>query len=98
MNTEIDIAQKWELVGDDEFLGFEKVQNKRSNRPDLHAFLLLEELLPGKTDMIVGAEHDKIWLDFEGVHVAALTDEQIIELSRCGVMYDEDHDCLCMFA
>jgi len=93
-----EIEERWELVGDNEFLGFEKVQNKRSNRPDLHAFLLLEELLPGKTDMIVGAEHDKIWLDFDGVQVAALTDDQIIELSRCGVMYDEGNDCLCMFA
>jgi hypothetical protein len=97
MDVEV-IEERWELVGGREFLGFEKVQNKRSNRPDLHAFLLLDRLFPGKKDIVSAAEHDKIYLDIEGDQIAILSDDEIIELSRCGVMYDGENDCLCMFA
>jgi len=80
---------------EDDFLGFAKINNKRSNRPDLHAFLLLDELFPGNTDMIGGAEHDEFWLDIEIEDIEKLTEEQVIELVRCGVRFDEES--LCMF-
>lgn len=82
----------------DEFLKFERVENKLSNRPDLHAFLLLDSLLPGSTDMVSAAEHDEIFLDVELDQLAAtaITEEQVRDLVRCGVRISEDS--LCMFA
>lgn len=89
-----------EEIGD-EYLKFEQVQNKRHPRRDLHAFLLLEELAPGKpgTDLIAAADHDKFWLatNVEAL-AAAATRDHIAELISCGVHYDEEHEALAMFA
>lgn len=86
MNTE----NRFEAV-DDDYGEFDKVQNKRSQRPDLHAFLLLDELFPAPgRGMVSAADYDKIWLEIEDEQVDKLTDEQILELVRCGVMYDGD--------
>lgn len=83
---------------EDEFLKFEHVQNKLSNRPDLHAFLLLDKLVPGNSDMVCSAEHDQIWLDVTPEELAAVaTEEQIIELCRCGMVYDDELDSLFFF-
>jgi hypothetical protein len=80
-----------------EFLEFDRIEKKLSKRPDLHAFLLLDKLVPGKSDMICAAEHDQIWL---GVDVEELlevaTEQQLIDLHRCGVGCYE-HGLLCMF-
>ena len=73
----------------DEFLKFDRVQNKTSNRADLHAFNLLDKLVPGDCDIVSSAEHDEIWLDVTPEQLSKVaTDEQIIELIRCGVRYD----------
>lgn len=78
---------------------FKNLPNKFSNRPDIHAFILLDKLVPGSHSIIAAAEHDQIWLetDVEKVEEVA-TEEQIIELMKCGVMYDEDTESLFMFA
>lgn len=84
---------------DNEYLNFDAVQDKRSYRPDLHAFLLLDDLFPNPgTDMVAAAEHDEFWLDVCDDKIAKLTDDQILELVRCGVRYDSDVDSLAMFA
>lgn len=84
---------------DGEYLKFDRVENKRSQRPDLHAFLLLDELVPGKHDMISAAEHDEFFIDIEVSDLEkVINDAQVIELIRCGVMYDSGNDCLHMFA
>jgi hypothetical protein len=81
---------------EDEFLKFDRVQNKRSKRQDLHAFLLLDELVPGDNDIVSCAEHDEIYLGVDcGELAEVITEEQVIELSRCGVR--PGRDCLCMF-
>jgi hypothetical protein len=83
---------------DKEYLKFDRVPNKRSNRPDLHAFILLDELVPGKTDIVCSATHDEIFLDTDLASLAAvITDEQIVELIRCGVRGNPEYDCLAMF-
>ena len=83
----------------DGYICFNQVENKRSQRPDLHAFLLLDELFPhASRDMVCAADHDVIFLDVSGEQVETLTDDQILELSRCGVMHDNSNDCLFMFA
>jgi hypothetical protein len=81
---------------DDDYLCFEKVENKRSKRADLHAFILLDEFFPGKDDIICASEHDEIYLSIGNEDVEKLTDKQILELTRCGVRLDSD-GCLCMF-
>lgn len=83
---------------DDEFLKFKHVQNKLSNRPDLHAFLLLDKLVPGDRDIVMSAEHDQIWLAVDPIELEnAATEEQIVDLCRCGIIYDEDTDSLFLF-
>ena len=82
----------------DEFLNFDAVEEKLSNRADLHAFLLLEKLAPGHRDMVSAAEHDVIYLDTDVEKLAEVASEsQIIELIRCGVMLDSETDSLTMF-
>jgi len=82
----------------DELLKFDLVQNKTSNRPDLHAFNLIDRLVPGKGDIVSAAEHDEIWLDVSPEDLAKVaTEEQIIELIRCGVRYDRETDSLALF-
>lgn len=82
---------------EDEFLKFDRVQNKLSNRPDLHAFLLLDQLFPGTRDMVSGAEHDEIYLDVDEDELREkATPDQLRDLHRCGVRCDEYG--ICMFA
>lgn len=84
---------------DREFLKFENVRYKLSSRPDLHAFLVLDALVPGIRDMVSGAEHDEIYLDVEIEDLAAVVDpEMLLDLHRCGVRYDEETVGLAMFA
>lgn len=79
-----------------EFLEFDKIENKFSNRPDVHAFILLDKLLPGKRDILGAAEHDQVWLDIEIKELLKVaTTEQLIELHRCGVTCGAEG--LCMF-
>ena len=94
----MDLKKRFEDVSG-EYLKFDKVENKKSKRPDLHAFLLLEELFPGESDrcIVCSAGHDEIWLDVEASHVASLTDSQIVELTRCGVIFAQEDNSLCMF-
>lgn len=81
----------------DEYLHFERVEKKRSNRPDMHAFLLLNQIVPGTRDMISAAEHDEIYLSIDVDDLLAIaSDAQILELVRCGVRLDEEYG-LCMF-
>lgn len=84
---------------DDEYIEFDRIENKRSKRPDLHAFMLLDELFPAKndTDMISAAEHDQICLNISAKQINSLDDEELIELIRCGVIYDSGTDSICMF-
>ena len=81
---------------DDEFLKFELVADKRSNRSDLHAFLLLDRLVPGESDIVTAAEHDEIWLEVSLEELAKVaTEEHVIELTRCGVRLSDGY--LAMF-
>lgn len=79
---------------------FELVENKLSSRPDLHAFLLLDSLVPNAgCDMISASEHDKFFLDVDCKDLQKVATEQnVIDLVRCGVMYNGEYDCLSMFA
>lgn len=100
-----DLPEFFEEHGD-EFLRFERVDpfKKLSNRPDLHAFLVLDRLMEnvlgsnGGEDIISSTSHDEIWIsvDVEKL-LTVISDEELIDLHRCGVRYDEQYDSLCMF-
>ena len=84
----------------DEYLKFEKIpeHERLSDRPDLHAFILLNQLAPAPNggDIIGGSEHDEIWLNFNIEKLSEVaTEEQIRDLIRAGVRYDDEG--LCMF-
>lgn len=71
---------------DDEYLEFEKVENKLSSRPDLHAFILLDRLVPGDREIVFVAKRDKLILDTDIEELAKVaTEEDILTLIRCGV-------------
>lgn len=77
---------------------FERVAVKFSKRDDLHAFILLDKIMPDGHTMVSAAAHDEIFLGFDMEELAAvITPEQVLELVRCGVSYDSHHDCLYMF-
>lgn len=83
---------------EDEYGEFERVQDKLSSRPDLHAFILLNELCPDGRDIVSAAEHDEIYLDVDMDELATvITEDQVCDLVRCGVRYDGGLDCLAMF-
>ena len=107
MLTKNDLREMFDEANN-EFLKFERVTPRRSQRADLHAFLLLDELVPPPKvasqagdychDMVSAAEHDVIWLyvDCDALAVV-VTQEQVVELSRCGVRYDDDVESLALF-
>lgn len=92
-----DIETVFEKYMEDEFLKFDRVQEKLSQRPDLHAFLLLDSLVPGKGRIVSAAEHDEIYLGVDLAELAesSITEDQVRDLVRCGVR--EDEESLCMF-
>jgi hypothetical protein len=93
----MEINERFDAVEGD-YAKFDLVEAKRSQRPDLHALLLLDELFPNPgRDIIRSAAHSEIWLDVEGEKLNDLTDPQILELARCGVRYDSENDYLIMF-
>lgn len=71
---------------DDEYLAFEKVETPLSRRPDLHALLLLDEISPDTKNILGESSHEGVYLDIDMPAFAYdVTDEQILELVRCGV-------------
>lgn len=94
----MNLHERFEQFAED-FLDFDKVENQRSTRRDIHAFLLLNELQPGKRPIVSASEHDEFFLDVDCANLAdVVTDDQIRELVRCGVRCDGSYDSLCMFA
>jgi len=81
-----------------EFLKFERVENKTSQRADIHAFMLLDKLVPGDREIVSDAQHDQISLETDlDKLAAAATEDQIVELMRCGVFLESEYDTLAMF-
>jgi hypothetical protein len=94
--TKYELRELFEKHSETQYIQFERVETKRSNRPDLHAFLLLDELVPGDRDIIACGEHDEVYLSIDEDELAAVvTKAQVIELVRCGVRCDGNG--LCMF-
>lgn len=76
----------------------DRILERFSKRDDLHAFILLDKIIPDGHTMISAAKHDEIYFDFDIEELAkVITKEQILDLVRCGVNYDSNNDCLYMF-
>jgi len=95
----INISKMFEKYEDD-YLKFERVENKLHPRPDICAFLLLDKLLPQEgQDLITAAQHDIYYLDIDCEKLAEVATElDIMTLARCGVHYDNETDSLAMYA
>lgn len=85
---------------EDEYLHHDRVDPGRRlhARPDLHVFLALDRLVPGDRDMVADAQHDEIFLQVMPDEVAGVATEQdVVDMIRCGLRYDSDNDSFCMF-
>ena len=84
---------------EDEYLTFDKLENKLYPRPDICAWMMLDKLVPAKSrDIVCSAGHDEIWLDVDCESLAKVATEQDIQnLIRCGIRYSGEHEALCMF-
>lgn len=79
------LFEKAEEAG--ESLEFQRVRNKLSRRPDLCAFLLLDSLVPSSEKLITVVHDDEMYFDadVDALARSAITDEQVLDLVRCGV-------------
>jgi len=93
----IDLKEEFEKHND-EFLEFKNIDNKLHKRPDICAFLFLDNLLPDEKDMIVGSNHDEIYLNTDCDKLSEVaTSDDILYLTRCGVRYSKYQNILSMF-
>ena len=78
----------------EEFIRFENIplSDRPFSSPDICAFAYLDKKFPSDraADMVSAASHDLICLRLEWAEMETLTEEDIIYLTRCGVMYYED--------
>lgn len=92
----LDLKATFKKLGD-EHGKFDRIENPPTARPDLCAFLLLDRLVPGDTDIVSAAEHDEIYLATDCDKLAAAaTEADVLTLVRCGVHYSREFDCLRM--
>jgi len=79
--------QAWFDAHEPEYLKFKNVENKLSKRPHLHAFLLLDSVLPGTGPLVTTSYRDEVCLAFslEKLAKSAITEEQVRDLVRCGI-------------
>ena len=84
---------------DEDFGEFQAIATPLSTRPDVNAFMLLDRLIPGRfNDLLTAADHDEIYLDVDPDAFAAVaTEENIIDLIRCGIRYDDEEGEFRMF-
>ena len=94
------IKKRFEQFEDD-CQNFQAVLNPLHRRPDIAAFLLLDQLLPKHGTgacMLESAEHDIVFLDVEPKDLNRVaSDDNIRDLIRCGVGYDSEIERLFMY-
>lgn len=95
MEEMVELFEKHE----DEYIEFERIENPLHPRPDICAFLLLHNLVPEDRDIISWSEHDEYGFSIRPEELAeVVTEEDIITLRRCGLMYNEHWDCFSMYS
>lgn len=108
------LAELIECFGMPSDLHFGRVRDKRTSRADLHALILLDELAPSDGDIIARTKTETVYIGKEQtlptivstiylnvdpyVLAAVATPEQVEDLVRCGVDYDEETRSLVLYA
>ncbi|MCP4342085.1 MAG: hypothetical protein GY799_25185 [Desulfobulbaceae bacterium] len=83
-----------------EYRHFERVSLPLSNRPDMHALKCLDSLFPtepGESVMIGEVCNEGIYFELTKEQISLLSEGQVINLTRCGVIYDEERKLLMMY-
>jgi hypothetical protein len=88
---------EWFNKHNSEYLKFERipVDEDYCCKKDLSAFNYLHRRFGGGENIIDGAGHDVIYLSVKGL--SKLTEFDVLYLTRCGVLYDQELDSLFMF-
>lgn len=96
--TQEEFIEIWNLH-DNEYLKFKEIKNPPCESSDLSAFMLIHKFMIDKeADIIISSEHDEIYLSsIDTLNLEIIKEEDIINLIRCGVRYDQNYECLSMF-
>lgn len=95
----IDVQALFEQYYGDEHGRFDRVVNPPHPRPDIAALILLDRLVPDPgRKMISSAGHKQVmWLNISPEKLAAATEDDILTLVRCGVVFDRKSGGLVMY-
>jgi hypothetical protein len=101
----LDELENFFEIHNDQFLKTDNIKKRMSPRPDLCAFLILDELqfrsnfVKSYGDIVTHAEHEIIYLgvNLENI-LSVITEADILDLIRCGVCFNSDESCFTMFA
>lgn len=76
------------------------LKGEKEEPREIEAFTLLQKIAPIKTGrMISASEHDEFFLSVDcRILNDVAKDEEIRRLVQLGVRYDDEYDCLCMYA
>ncbi len=85
--------EDWFKRHDEQYLQFNQIPDyaKKSQRPDLCAFIYLNEGLPTverSLYVIDSAGHDKVYLGWNRASLSHLTEEDVIYLLRCSIRFN----------
>jgi len=90
-------------IHEDQFLKSENIKKRKHSRPDLCAFLILDELqhrsdgIDSSENIVTHAEHDIIYLHISPESIlSVITESDILDLIRCGVCFNSDESCFTM--
>lgn len=72
------------------------IEERRHPRSDICACIYLHEKLGGTGRVIDKAIDDKIWFDYSWLDIEKLTEEDVIYLVRCGIIYHSGDGFLSM--
>lgn len=78
---------------DNEVYNFDKIENKLDSKREIHAILLLDNLFPDDNPFD-SCDKDYLFLGLSINNIKKLTDENILELSRCGIYLDLEYKLL----
>lgn len=95
--TKIELINLFEKH-ESEYLAFERVENKLSAAPQIHAFVFLSNKYSGFSgDVIDGSDSNQIFLFPDLNDSLPFVEQDIVDMRRAGVRYDDRCDCLSMF-
>lgn len=82
----------------EEYLKFDRVENPLHPRPDICALLMLDKIMPKSSGNIISdAFHEEVFLAVDvDTFLIIATEEEVIDLIRCGITYNAHYNKLCL--